>query len=790
MEFCGIWMHDAEKSTIRNNRIEDCGLPHKESCSGGLQIGHMTDSSVHHNTIRENRGAYGIKTCIPEWTERNDPWSAPKVKLTRVHFHNNDIKTRQQGGWGQGQPNMSIELWHSEPDTCEIYQNRINTCVSLVEGGKAAKTIRVHHNLFILDPGYNYAIEAGHHNMEIDHNVFRNGIYPIATWGGPPDNLNVHNNVFDSIEDIALLAFIGATNFRFVNNIVTVKKDIPMLSLGKHGKESHGILIADNLFVKQDGPPQAAEMVTAEAANKPAPGSITIRGNHFWNWNPAGADSQSADPKLIREPDGDQLLKLAPDSPALKAGKGTPGGKLPGFPNDLPDPSHCSHETHALPPLFLLLTTLASAESPQQRSIAGLKAARELIAQQRHDDALKALQSIAAEESFPKLHRDEAIALTLEVARLKKGLPARDPEATRVRVSPAPKPGRTLYVLHGADDGDGSKEKPFSTLESALQAAADNKPSGGTEILLAPGRYPVTKGIQLDAALAGTADAPLVIRSVQPGKAVLFGGVSLKGFQPVTDPAILKRLPEEARGKVRQCDLKSLGITEYGKLAVRGFGVSNMPSPPTLELFSNGKPQTLARWPNEGFVKAAGVVEPGNKAAGKPSVMSYVRGPASPLDQRQGRLAFRLLPLPLGRWHAADRECRSRRQDDHHRRGLHYDRRHGCRTGNPLLCLQFDRRTRPPRRVVSRPPKRNPLLVSRPKSGHHPSRAFHARRHDAFRRWHPTRPPRRTRLRLRALERNRVPQLREHPHRRLHRPPHGGKRHHHRRRLPQPTRRL
>ena len=331
MEFCGIWMHDAEKSTIRNNRIEDCGLPHKESCSGGLQIGHMTDSSVHHNTIRENRGAYGIKTCIPEWTERNDPWSAPKVKLTRVHFHNNDIKTRQQGGWGQGQPNMSIELWHSEPDHCEIYQNRINTCVSLVEGGKAEKTIRVHHNLFILDPGYNYAIEAGHHNMEIDHNVFRNGVYPIATWGGPPDNLQVHNNVFDSIEDVNLLAFTGATNFRFVNNIVTVKKDIPMLSFGKHGKDSRGIVIADNLFVKQDGPPQAAEMVTAEAANQPAPGSITIRGNHFWNWNAAGADSQSADPKLIREPDGDQLLKLAPDSPALKAGKGTPGGKLPGF---------------------------------------------------------------------------------------------------------------------------------------------------------------------------------------------------------------------------------------------------------------------------------------------------------------------------------------------------------------------------------------------------------------------------------------------------------------------------
>lgn len=331
LEFTGIWLSKATNSSVHHCRFDDCGHPSNQSCSGGLQIGELTDCTIHHNIIREHRGAYGIKTWMTTWTNPTD-WgffSSNKVRLTRVLIHDNDLKIRQQGGWGQGQPNMSIELWNSEPDHCEIYQNRINTCVSLVEGGKAAKTIRVHHNLFILDPGYNCAIEAGHPNMEIDHNVFRNGIYPLATWGGPPDNLNVHNNVFDSIEDIALLTFTGTTNFRFVNNIVTVKKDIPMLSLGKHGKASHDILIADNLFVKQDGPPQAAEMVVAEADNKPEPDSITIRGNHFWNWNPAGADSQSADPKLIREPDGDQLLKLASDSPLLKAGKGTPGGNWP-----------------------------------------------------------------------------------------------------------------------------------------------------------------------------------------------------------------------------------------------------------------------------------------------------------------------------------------------------------------------------------------------------------------------------------------------------------------------------
>jgi hypothetical protein len=159
--------------------------------------------------------------------------------------------------------------------------------------------------------------------------VFRNGIYPLAGWGESPDNLHLHDNVFDGIEDVALLAFTGVTNFRFINNIVVVKKDMPVLSLGNHGKKSGGIRITGNAFVKDGGAPMETEMVKSDPSQQPDPGAIEIRDNHFWNWNPAGADNRTDDPKLIREPDGDQLLKLAPDSPALKAGHGTHGGKLP-----------------------------------------------------------------------------------------------------------------------------------------------------------------------------------------------------------------------------------------------------------------------------------------------------------------------------------------------------------------------------------------------------------------------------------------------------------------------------
>ncbi len=69
-----------------------------------------------------------------------------------------------------------------------------------------------------------------------------------------------------------------------------------------------------------------------------------------------------------------------------------------------------------------------------------------------------------------------------------------------------------------------------------------------------------------------------------------------------------------------QCDLKGLGITDYGELKVRGF--SQPPSPPTLELYFDGKPMTLARWPNEGFVGIKALIEPGVKGS-KPSIFAY-----------------------------------------------------------------------------------------------------------------------------------------------------------------------
>jgi len=328
IEFTGVWLSNATRSSVHDCKFNDCGHPNKQSCSGALQLGELTDCSIYRNTIRENRGAYGIKAWVPLWTALNGDffWLAHnKVKLVRVNIHDNDIKVRQWGGWSNGVSNIAIELWNPDTSECEIYGNRLNECLS-VGAEKAPKTIRIHHNLFILELGCNYAIEAGGNNLEIDHNLFRNGFFPIACFAGSIHGLRIHDNTFDAIEEIGLCLFPGVKDYQFVNNTVVMKKDLPVLLLGKEGSwpnlPSRDILIADNLFVL-DGPgPARAGLIKLRNGSTVIPESVAIKGNAFWNWTPEGDDAMTADPMFERAKGGDRLLGMSPKSPVRAAGKG------------------------------------------------------------------------------------------------------------------------------------------------------------------------------------------------------------------------------------------------------------------------------------------------------------------------------------------------------------------------------------------------------------------------------------------------------------------------------------
>ncbi len=164
----------------------------------------------------------------------------------------------------------------------------------------------------------------------------------------------------------------------------------------------------------------------------------------------------------------------------------------------------------------------------------------------------------------------------------------------------------------GSDTDPGTRSKPFATLERARDAIRESKtkrglPKGGITVWIHEGDHRRTQALDLTEADSGTATTPIRWESWRRDNARLLGGVSvpLARWKPVSDPAILERLDPSARAHVVQLDLRALGISNLGEMQSRGF--SRPTAPAHCELFHNGRPMTLARWPNEGqFERIAG----------------------------------------------------------------------------------------------------------------------------------------------------------------------------------------
>jgi len=213
------------------------------------------------------------------------------------------------------------------------------------------------------------------------------------------------------------------------------------------------------------------------------------------------------------------------------------------------------------------------------------------------------------------------------------GLAGQVAPAAPTRIAPAGPFALEYFVAPSGDDAaDGSRGRPFASMERAREAVrvlkAKGPLPGPVAVRLLPGEYATKATFELGAGDSGTESAPIVYMADRKGTAVLYGGRRLSGFVPVADPAILARVPAAARGNVAACDLRKAGVPDPGAMVERGYGAG--PPPATLELFFNGEPMHLARWPNTGFVNGGTILEPGSKKEGKPSVFEY-------LDDRHAR---------------------------------------------------------------------------------------------------------------------------------------------------------
>ena len=135
----------------------------------------------------------------------------------------------------------------------------------------------------------------------------------------------------------------------------------------------------------------------------------------------------------------------------------------------------------------------------------------------------------------------------------------------------------TVFVSPtGNNSATGVRNAPVASLQVALERAREH---GAREILLSPGRYELTAPVQIRSEHSGTKELPLVIRSQEPGKAVLSGGRQIKGWK-------------------RDEQNRSVWRTTVSEVKDGGWEFR--------QLFVNGVRKTRARTPNSGFYRIQG----------------------------------------------------------------------------------------------------------------------------------------------------------------------------------------
>ena len=177
---------------------------------------------------------------------------------------------------------------------------------------------------------------------------------------------------------------------------------------------------------------------------------------------------------------------------------------------------------------------------------------------------------------------------------------------------------------------------PFASFERARDAIRELRKKGATPIgavmvLVRNGTYRLSRTLRMSSDDSGLRSA-LIEWAAYPGEEVILtGGKSITGFQPITDPAILKRIDPQYRQKIMVVDLKAQGVQHYGEISQRGS--------PGIELFCSGKRMTVARWPNEGWLHIADVPQTGTKRFNE-GLDREKRFDGVPVGRHYGRITY------------------------------------------------------------------------------------------------------------------------------------------------------
>lgn len=149
----------------------------------------------------------------------------------------------------------------------------------------------------------------------------------------------------------------------------------------------------------------------------------------------------------------------------------------------------------------------------------------------------------------------------------------------------------------GNDANPGTKTAPFRSLQHAKSAvkAQLQKARKSITVNIKGGTYYLEAPVVFTSEDSGTKNSRIIYKAVNGEKPVFTGSRELKSWYLLNNSEKLRLLSPEVKGRIFVSDLKAAGINNYGDPSEIGA---------RPELFCNGELQTLARWPNKGFVNA------------------------------------------------------------------------------------------------------------------------------------------------------------------------------------------
>lgn len=250
------------------------------------------------------------------------------------------------------------------------------------------------------------------------------------------------------------------------------------------------------------------------------------------------------------------------------------------------------------------LTKVLTMDVPEAyHSIAQLEIARSFESESNSEAAKAEYRKVMEMKNVPAHHREEAekaVAVLSGEPRSGAETPTSVPQA----------PAREFHLSPtGKDSTPGTSAAPFLSLDAAMNAIRGlrkEKPGleGPVVVWVHGGTFHLTRSLRIGSADSGNAHSPTIFRAAAGESPVFTGGIRLSGFEKVANPDVLANLSEPAREHVMQVNIRASGITNILPLELGGFASGRgFKTHPAMELFFNGAPQPLARWPNQGFIE-------------------------------------------------------------------------------------------------------------------------------------------------------------------------------------------